>query len=275
MLSRLSMVIWYPTVVALPQFCGSQSSSSFNSSISPGNVTIGESKPSVYQILPALDYIRHTCVSCYDANFQEYCPSDGKCHPSGDCSSCGNGMTAIDETHHHCMKPSPETCKKDRNMFFCPSDNECHPQSDCSRCVGFPVANHSQFICAACTSYFCGTSNTCVSSCSSCYKLPESDNEKVCKDCSTGKALCLPTNECLLDCSQCNGFPVKTGNVCMESSASNEQCILDDDCGRRPTRLASCDTEVPVPYPSVEEHCDSSIKLVMDSLPPAPLPSSE
>ena len=160
-------------------------------------------------------------------------------------------------------------------MFFCPSDNECHPQSDCSRCVGFPVANHSQFICAACTSYFCGTSNACVSSCSSCYKLPESDNEKVCKDCGSSKALCLPTNECLLDCSQCNGFPVKTGNVCMESSASNEQCILDDDCGRRPTRLASCDTKVPVPYPSIEEHCDSSIKLVMDSLPPAPMPSGQ
>ena len=28
--------------------------------------------------------------------------------------------------------------------------------------------------------------------------------KKVCKDCGTGKALCLPTNECLLDCSQCN-----------------------------------------------------------------------
>ena len=120
----------YPTVVALPQFCGSESSSSCDSSVSPGNVTIGEVKAPVYEILPALDYIRHTCVSCYDANFQEYCPSDGKCHPSGDCSSCGGGLTAIDDTRHYCMKPSPETCKKDRNMFFCPYDNKCHPQED-------------------------------------------------------------------------------------------------------------------------------------------------
>ena len=102
--------------------------------------------------LPFLDTTTNECVgqsgtSCHADGQQEFCRSDGKCKPNGDCSGCGGGLEHVDETKHECAEtavaavPSGPTCHDGTagatsDMEYCSFDGTCKPNGDCTTCGG-------------------------------------------------------------------------------------------------------------------------------------------